>query len=172
MLSRTVIEKYFIAEKQIALAFVIIGIVAIIIALLGWLLWKTPAWKGAAIPLMITGCIQLAAGYTVYQRSDAQRVANVYAFDMNPGQLKQKELPRMQQVTRRFPLYQAVEIILALAGIALFVLYRNNAAKQLLSGLGLALCIQAIIMLGADFFAAKRARDYTNDLSNFVTHQP
>src|SRR5437762_4412597 len=98
MFSKQDIEKYFLAEKQLGLLFIVVGAVAIVLAIIFFFLLKTSFYKGAAIPLLVIGLIQLIAGTTVYKRSDNDRIRNVYAYDMNPGQLKNEELPRMQAV--------------------------------------------------------------------------
>ena len=82
MFTKADVEKYFIAEKQESLLFVGSGVAAIILALLGLFIWKSQAWKGASIPLIAIALIQIVAGYTVYKRSDADRVRNVYSFSM------------------------------------------------------------------------------------------
>jgi len=168
MITKADIEKYFIAEKQESLLFIGIGIAAILIALVGIFLWKTQVWKGAAIPLLAIAFIQITVGYTIYKRSDKDRVRVVYALDMNPNDLKTKELPRMEKVNKNFVLYKYVEIAFTVIGIILIALYKNNAEKQFWLGLGIALLVQAIIMLGADFFAEKRATVYTNQLKKTV----
>ena len=106
MLTKSDIEKYFIAEKQESLLFLIIGIIAIICAIVFILFLKNNFWRGAAVPLIIVGLIQCIVGFTVYNRSDKDRASNVYAFDMNPQQLKQKELPRMKAVNKNFVFYK------------------------------------------------------------------
>lgn len=168
MITKTDIEKYFLAEKQESLIFLIIGITAIVIAALGIFLWKTQAWKGAAIPLIIIAFIQITVGYTVYKRSDKDRVRVVYALDMNPDELKSNELPRMDVVNKNFIIYRYVEITLLIAGIVLAFYCRDNNEKQMWMGLGIALAIQAFVMLGADFFAEKRALRYTQQLKESV----
>ena len=55
MFTKTNIEKYFVAEKQESLLFVIFGIAAIVLALVGLFYWKTQFWKGASIPLNVQG---------------------------------------------------------------------------------------------------------------------
>lgn len=170
MISRTDIEKYFLAEKQAGLIFLILGIAAIIVALIAILTIKTNVWKGAAIPLIIFGVIQAAAGYVVYSRSDEQRISNVYAVDMNPDKLTKEEIPRMQKVTKNFPIYKWIEVTLIIAGIALFIAYRSRPEKALLYGLGLALIIQGIILLTADFIASKRADTYLQQLQTLLKH--
>ena len=161
MFTKADVEKYFIAEKQESLLFVGIGVAAIIIALLGLFIWKSQAWKGASIPLIAIALIQIVAGYTVYKRSDADRVRNVYSFTMDPSRLKNEEMPRMETVSKNFVIYRCVEIALILAGFFLIFLYKSNTDKQFLLGVGLALAIQAALMLTADYFAEKRAKIYT-----------
>jgi hypothetical protein len=83
---------------------------------------------------------------------------------MNPTDLKEKELPRMETVNKNFVLYRYVEIVLLLVGIVLTILHRNNVDKQFMYGIAVALAIQAALMLGADYFAEKRALIYTAQL--------
>ena len=66
------IYKYFIAEKQESLLFLIIGILAILLAIVFWFFIKSSPsfFKGAAIPLLAIGLIQLVVDYTVYSRTD------------------------------------------------------------------------------------------------------
>lgn len=168
MITKADIEKYFVAEKQESLLFISIGVAAIIIALLGLFIYKTQFWKGAAIPLILVAIIQLIVGYTVYKRSDEDRISKVYAVDANPDKLVTKEIPRMETVNKNFVIYRYVEIALLMAGLVLIALYKNNADKQLLLGIGVALAIQAAIMLGADFFAEKRALVYLQQLKTLL----
>jgi drug/metabolite transporter (DMT)-like permease len=171
MFTKTDIEKYFIAEKQESLLFVILGIAAIVIALVGIFYWKTQFWKGASIPLILIAVIQIIVGYTVYARSDKQRTDMVYAFDMDPSKLQNEEIPRMEEVNKNFVTYRWIEIILFVAGIALALVYRTYADKQLIVGIGVALAIEAALMFGADFIAAKRAGNYISGLKTFLQKQ-
>jgi hypothetical protein len=167
MFTKSDIEKYFIAEKQESLLFLIIGIVAVILAIAFYFFMKTSLYKGAAIPLLLIGLVQIVVGFTVYQRSDDDRIRNVYAYDMNPGQLKQEELPRMEKVNRNFVVYRWVEIAFAAIGILLIIKMRGNESGTFWYGFGIALMIPALIMLGADYFAEKRAQVYTNGSEAF-----
>ncbi len=167
MLTKTIIEKYFLAEKHESLLFIGIGILAIILAVLGWLYFKTAFWKGASIPFLAIALLQIIVGYTVYSRSDEQRIDMVYSLDMNPDQLTKVELPRMEVVNKNFVIYRWVEIALALVAMGLYVYFRENALQEFWKGFGFALFMQALLMLGADFFAEKRAHEYTAALSSF-----
>jgi hypothetical protein len=161
MFTKTDIEKYFTAEKQESLLFLIIGIAAIVTAFGFYFFLKTNFWKGAAIPLLLIGIIQVVVGATVYRRSDGDRIRNVYAYDMNPAELQTKELPRMKAVNKSFVVYRYIQITLLLAGLALLLYFRGNPPKSFWYGLGITLAIQSALMLGADYFAEKRAKIYT-----------
>ena len=168
MLTRADIEKYFLAEKQTGLIFLVIGVVAILLAIGFFFYWKTSFYKGMAIPLLIFGLLEAIAGYTIYSRSDKQRIDNVYAFDMNPGQLKNNKFPRMQKVVKNFLLYRTVQIALLVLGVGLIFLYRDNPTKAFIYGIGITLTIQSLLMFTADYFAAKRAAIYTTQMESFL----
>ncbi len=169
MFTKTDIEKYFTAEKSESIVFLSIGIAGVLAAIIFFFVIKTNFYKGAAIPLLLFGLLMGVVGFTIYKRSDADRIRNTYAYDMNPQDLKAKEMPRMQTVMKNFIIYRWLEIVLAVTGIVLFVYFRNNAAQTFWKGLGLSLTIMAIIALTADYFAEKRGRVYTNGLSEFIS---
>lgn len=164
MLSKADIEKYFNAEKTAGRVFMMMGIGSIVTAALFFFLLELNFYKGAAIPPMMIGWLFLAIGFTIYKRSDADRIRNVYALDMNPAELKEKELPRMQKVMKNFSLLFIIEILLFLTGAIVYLYFIRDYNNDFWRGLGLSLSIMALIGLSADFAAAKRGRKYTNDL--------
>lgn len=168
MFSKADIEKYFIAEKQESLLFIIISVAAIILAAIFFVGLKTSFYKGAALPLLLVGLLLGIVGYTVYTRSDVDRTRNVYAYDMNPNDLRDKELPRMEKVMKNFAVYRYVEIILALVGIGLFFYFNKNEAQVFWKGFGLALCVMALVALTADYFAEQRGDNYLKGLKSFL----
>jgi uncharacterized membrane protein YbhN (UPF0104 family) len=168
MFTKADIENYFIAEKQESLLFLSIGIIAIVLAVVFFFFLKTDFYKGAAIPLLLIGLLLGIIGYTVYKRSDSDRIRNVYAYDMNPSQLKNDELPRMKTVMKNFILYRYTEIALALAGIGLFFYFKQNPDRLFWKGLGLTLAIMAVTALAADYFAEKRGKIYTKGIESFI----
>ena len=99
------IYRYFIAEKQESLLFIIVGIIAIILAVVFWFFIK-------AIPLFIKvllfhywqlALIQLVVGYSVYSRTDKQKKDIAYNIGIEPvAFVKQTELPRMKTVMKNF----------------------------------------------------------------------
>jgi hypothetical protein len=161
MLTKTDIEKYFIAEKQESLVFLIVGLVAILLALIFYFSTKAQIYKGAALPLLILGFVQVVAGYTVYVGSDDNRISQVYAYDMNPDQLKTVELTRMRKVNTSFMIYRWVEIGALIAGVLLIFIFRKQAEKSYWLGFGITLTLMAAVLFVADFIAEKRAVHYT-----------
>ena len=165
------IYKYFIAEKQESLLFLIVGIAAVLLAVVFWLFIKSNPqfFKGAAIPLLAIGLIQVVVGYTVYSRTDKQKAAVAYNIGMEPvNYAKQTELPRMKSVMKNFVIYRWVEIAFIITGLILIFLFKSNPDKSFWYGFGVALAIQAIIMLGADYFAEKRGKVYTTELNKII----
>ena len=165
------IYKYFIAEKQESLLFLIVGIAAVLLAIVFWVFIKSNPnfFKGAAIPLLAIGLIQIVVGYSVYSRTDKQKANIAYNIGMEPvAYVKQTEQPRMKTVIKNFVIYRWVEIVFIIAGLVLIFLYRSNPDKSFWYGLGIALAIQAIIMLGADYFAEKRGKVYATELEKIV----
>jgi predicted membrane channel-forming protein YqfA (hemolysin III family) len=168
MFSKGDIEKYFIAEKQESLLFCIVGIGAVLLSLIFFFNVKKHFYTGAAIPLLALGILMFIAGLIVYKRSDGDRIRNVYAYDMNPGELKEKELPRMKTVMRNFVVYRYTEIILLLAGSVIYGYFIRDLTNDFWRGLGMALALLALVALIADYFAEKRGRSYTKGIESFI----
>lgn len=168
MFTKADIEKYFIAEKQESKLFLLIGVAGIIAAIIFFFFLKTSFYKGAAIPLFLIGLLPGAAGYTVYKRSDEDRKRNVYAYDMNPSELKDKELPRMKKVMKNFIIYRYTEIFLFLAGAGLYRFFIRDFSNDFWRGMGLAVAVMALLALTADYFAEKRGKVYTKGIESFI----
>ena len=165
------IHKYFMAEKQESLLFLLVGIVAIILAVIFFFFIKANPlfFKGAAIPLLALGLLQAITGYTVYARSDKQRLEVSYNAGMEPVRyIKSEELPRMKTVMRNFETWRWLEILFLITGIAMIFLFRKNEAKIFLYGLGITLAIQVLLLLLADGFAERRGAAYTKKLEAFI----
>jgi len=158
------IHKYFLAEKQAGLYFLIIGSTAIVLAIVAFFFIKInpPFFKGLAVPLLVVGLIQAVVGFTIYKRSDAQRMEVAYQMGIGKNAyVREKELPRMETVLQRFTLYRYTEMALAIAGLFLFVFFFRKEHMLFWKGLGVGLMLQALVCLVADSFAEKRSERYT-----------
>ncbi len=157
------VHKYFMAEKQAGIFLLLVGLVALLAAISFLVFVKSnPSfYKGMALALILVGLLQLTVGYIVFQRSDQQRLDTAYKIGMDPGFVKNTELPRMKKVQQRLTLSLYGQLALLLTGTVLFFLYRNDPLKGFWCGLGLALALSVCFSLGADGLAAKRAGVYT-----------
>ncbi|CAN5737435.1 hypothetical protein BH10BAC3_BH10BAC3_41210 [soil metagenome] len=168
MFNKSSAEAYFNAEKSESGLFIIIGVLAIVLALVLFFSYRTVFFKGIAVPLVLIGILQLVVGSTVYNRIDKQRMDIVYKLDMNPAAIQSTEIPRMQKVMASFKVYRYIEIMLLLAGAGLFLYTRTKPEMAFWSGLAIALALQAGIMLMADGFAEKRGKVYLEGLESVL----
>lgn len=168
MFNKVAIEKYFADEKSASLFLMILAAVILLAGLMFFFFLKTNFYKGAALPLLLAGLLSGIVGFSVYKRSDADRLKNVYAYDMNPGQLKEKEIPRMEKAMKNFTLVRSAEIILVLLGVGLFVYFKNNDQQLFWRGVGAGLALMALVAFTVDHFAAKRGEAYLNGLKEWV----
>jgi hypothetical protein len=159
------IHQYFNAEKKESMLFMLVGIIAVIIAILFFVLGKTNFYKGLAIPCVLIGLIHIVVGYSVYKRSDEQRKDIAYKYSITNGQAPTEEVARMQTVMKSFITYRYTEIALAIVGIVLVFLFRTHIDKQFWYGFGIALAIEALLTLGLDFFAERRGHVYVKKLT-------
>ena len=119
------------------------------------------------MPLILLGILQLTVGYVVYNRSDKDRLQNVYAYDMNPTELKAKEIPRMEKVNKNFSIFLYTEAILFIAAVVVFFFLKNDDTKSFWVGFCLALAIEALICLAFDTQAHSRAKRYLEGMKIF-----
>lgn len=168
MFTKVDIEKYYLAEKNIGLLFLIVGIVSLVACILFFFVMKTNWHKGAAVPFLLIGLFQLYQGYNVYKNADKYRKAAVYAYDMNPQALKEKELPKMEKAVKSMTTFMVIEAILLVAGIGLFIYFKKDSTKLFWAGLGMALFIEAALCLFVEITVRSKTSVYVKGLQNFV----
>jgi len=172
MFTKADIEKYFLAEKNAALFFLILGVVAIIASVIFFAVIKTNWYKGFAVPLFIIGILQGMVGLQVYKTADEYRKDNVFAYDLNPAKLESRELARMQKVKKQLTVLLIAEALFFAAAVVLFLLYKNNAGAAIWRGLAFGLMLQALVSLGFDLLAINRAKIYLYGLQSFFKMKP
>ncbi len=163
------IYKYFGEEKQASLLFLVIGLLTIILGIIFFFFVhdvpELPFYRGAAFPLIIIGALMFAAGLSIYYKSEKQQKDIAYNVGLNAkGYINEKEMPRMKKVMSLFVVLRWVEIALVIVGAILIALNYNKPDKLFLFGVGLALTVQAAIILATDYYAEKRAKEYNNHM--------
>lgn len=159
------IEKYFNGEKAESYVFIVIGLVALLIAFYFVFTLKTSFWRGVAIPFILVAMLEFIIGYTIVKRSpkDIYRVESF--IKVQPSKITLDEIPRMEKVMKNFIIFRYVEICLILLGI---ILMYSSLNDTLWRGIGLGLFMQASIVLSLDFFAERRGHIYLEYLKEFV----
>lgn len=167
MLTKLDIEQYFLAEKWGGLIALCIGSIAIAAAIICYFTIKNNWSNGFIIPLVIIGFIQIAAGYTVYKRSDNDRKNNVYAYDLRPEKLHNEELPRMQKAAKSFVALKYAQLALIALSIIIILVLNDDQRKTFWVGLAMGLLLQATVSFVFDAVAEKRGKVYLEKLKRF-----
>ena len=159
--------KYFNGERAESYLFLVLGIVGLVISSYLFFLKASSYWKGFAIPFMLVSVLEIIVGISLIYRSpkDIIRVENYIKYDQ--VKIKSEEIPRMEKVMKNFVVYRYVEIALMLMGAILYFAFANSDFWR---GLGLALLIQASIVLTLDYFAERRGFIYLEYL-NSISHE-
>jgi hypothetical protein len=157
--------KYFDGEKAESYIFMMIGVVALAMALYFLFALKTSFWKGVAVPFIIVALLEFVVGYTIVTRSPKDLVRVETYLHQAPQNIKTIEKPRMEKVMKNFVVYRYVEIALIILGI---VLMYSSMHDTFWRGIGLGLFIQASIVLCLDFFAERRGNIYIVYLQEFI----
>jgi hypothetical protein len=157
--------KYFNGEKAESYIFILIGVIALAMALYFIFVLKTAFWKGVAIPFIIVASLEFIVGYTIVTRSPKDIIRVETFIQKEPLSIKTLEIPRMEKVMSNFVVFRYAEIALIILGIALMYSSMNDTFWR---GIGLGLFIQASIVLCLDFFAERRGHTYLEHLKEFV----
>ena len=160
--------KYFTGEKAESYLFLIVGVIALAVALYFNFILKTLFWKGVSIPFIIVAILEIIVGYTIVTRTqkDIQRVE--FYINSASQNIEKLEIPRMKIVMSNFKIFRTIEIVFILLGLTLMYSSMNDT---FLRGIGLGLFIQSCIVLSLDFFAEKRGyiyMEYLKDLSEKI----
>lgn len=164
-----IMHTYFRGEKLEALWFILP--VGLLLFCFGIAALKAErggfAW-GIAIPCLIFGIIFIGTGIGVGIRTKGQVTKIEKSFLVNPVEMAQKELPRMDKVNTNFKLTYIVFGVLIVVGLGIHYLGDPNWGR----GLGAALILICAIGLLVDGFAERRAEPYTAALEQITMTQP
>jgi hypothetical protein len=160
------VVKYFTGERAESYIFLAFGLIGLLLSIF-IILYNSGSsfWKGFVVPFVLVSILEIIIGITIIMRSpkDIVRVENYIRNDQ--GKIATLEIPRMHKVMRNFVVYRNTEIAIILIGI---FIYFSFAQFEFWKGLGLALFIQANVVLMLDYFAEKRGFIYLDYLNKFV----
>jgi|GEM_PF-1731509 len=156
-------KKYFRGERNQSFAFIVLGIVAMLIGAYLAYRFRTPFFYGIFLPFGLIGLLDIIVGAKVAMRTPAhlERIKNSLTYD--PLKMQTEELPRMKKVMRRFFVLKWLEIFLLVLGAAFVYVYALHSFGK---GFGTGLAIMVAINIILDSFAERRANVYLRTLKN------
>lgn len=166
-LSLDFVSNYFTEEKIESLFFIIIGFIAVLLALVFLLIIKYSFFKGMAIPLLLIGTMQLIVGSKIYQRTQSDIARVEQAIKTNARDLQTIEIHRIETVLQNFVIYKWIELCLILTSIILILVFYKSP-QAFWKGLGLGLLTQTCLLLCLDVIAEQRAETYLHFLLQIV----
>jgi hypothetical protein len=158
--------EYFSAEKHAAL--LLLALAAIGVALGVYLRAVASPFKAMAWALFVFAAIQASVGVGLLMRTDSQIAALQRGFDATPAATAAAERERMRKVNRAWRPIKIVEIALIAVGILLIAVGESRGLNW--TACGIALVIEAGVMLAFDIFAERRAMTYTEWIGLFCSN--
>jgi len=152
------LHTYFDAEKRSSYWLLAIGLAACWFGGAMCIGARPPFYVGLAIPMIAMGIVQIMVGSTVARRTDRQVEDLEKLLSDSPAEFVRTESPRMAAVMRNFVVFRWGEIGFIVVGLVLILL---NPELNLWKGIGVGLLAEGALMLVADYFAKKRAQDYS-----------
>lgn len=156
---------YFHGERRGGYGFASTGAASLITGGL-MLASSSDLYQGMSYPMLGLGAAELVVGSVVILSAGPRIERFTEAIRVRPGEYQAEELGRMQGVSRVFRLVLVSEVIIAAGGLGLGV-YGTQADRDTMAGVGFGLAIQAVLLLGQDVLASRRAGRYTRALQNF-----
>jgi putative Mn2+ efflux pump MntP len=162
-------HAYFRGEKLEAFGFILpIGVVLLAFAAVAVKVERPGFAWGVAIPCILFGLVVIGTGWVVGSRTAGQVAELDRIFAGGPVELLTVELPRMRDVNEAFALYVKGYLAMAVIGLGL----RFALSADFAHGLGSALILIAGLGFMIDGFAERRARVYTQALSELSRDNP
>ena len=151
------VEKYFNAERWYCAGGIGIGVVAIGLAAYFFFKLTQPFYTGMGWALFVPGLFFLIICSGVFVRSpkDIARVNSI--IRSNPVILQQEEIPRMDKVMSNFKIIMIVETSLIVLS-ALLLVFGNLSSPW--RGASAGILVMAFLLLGFDWLADRRGREY------------
>lgn len=148
-------EAYFHAERAGGMVFVLLGVVAIGVAVWSWRYGAF--WRGAAWPLVLVALLQIGVGASVWWRSpqDLARVRQLVVSERL--RVDSEEIPRVQQVVREFARNRWIEFALIAVGLLMAALAPRGTFWQ---GIAVGQVLQVGLVCFVDWFGERRAAAY------------
>jgi hypothetical protein len=161
-------QAYFRGERLEALFYIApAGLVLWVLALTALKTDRGGFGWGLAVPWFVFGLVLVGVGAGVGFRTPSQLEGLEKDYAASPKAMVEKELPRMRQVNKMWPIYLSVWAGLVVVG----TLLRFGLKADWAHGVGPALVLVGAFGYLIDGFAERRARPYTEALESVAKAQ-
>ena len=101
-------ETYIAAQKNVAIQFIVVGVVLVLLSGLLHFLGKAELSNGLKIGALICGSFILIGGIAYYNTEDKLLKSQALVHQEDALKFEQVELERMEKVAKDYPVYQIV----------------------------------------------------------------
>ena len=168
MFTKENIEQYFSAFKNEQIFLIILGAVALIVALVFFVGFKTEWYKGFALPLAVFAVLNMGAGFSNYKKADILKVRNTYNYDLHPELLRTKELPRIQEMKQNFTLLIYVNTSIIFAAAFIFFYFKKKDGSEYYMGVSASLFLVAILSVVIYVVMMNSSRNYVRGIIDYT----
>ena len=170
MFTKENIEQYFSAFKNEQIFLIILGAVALIVALIFFVGFKTEWYKGFALPLAVFAVLNMGAGFSNYKKADILKVRNTYNYDLHPELLKTKELPRIREMNQNFTVLIYVNFSILFAAAFIFFYFKRKDRSEYYMGVAASLFLVAILSIGMYVVMMNSSRNYEREIIDYTKY--
>ena len=168
MFTKTDIENYFSVFKYEQIFLMVLGGVALIVAVIFYAALKTNWYKGFALPLAVFALLNAGAGFLNYSKADILKVRNVYNYDLHPELLKSKELPRIKEMNQNFFVLIYVNISILFAAGFIFFYFKKKGENEYYMGAAASLFLIAVVSVMMYLVMRSKSVEYENMIMSYT----
>lgn len=168
MLTKENIGQYFIAFKNEQLFLIIMGLLALVVAIVFFAGLKTQWYKGFALPLAVFAVLNMGAGFSNYKKADILKIRNTYNYDLHPELLRTKELPRLNEMNRNFTVLIYVNISIIVAAAFIFFYFKKKDRNEYYMGVAASLFIVAVLSVAIYSVLKSRSKNYEKGIIEYT----
>ena len=168
MFKQSDIEKYFSEFKNEQVFLMVLGGVALIIAVVFYAALKTNWYRGFALPMAVFALLNIGAGFSNYKKADALKVRNIYNYDLHPELLKMKELPRIIEMNQNFTVLIYVNTSIIFAAAFIFFYFKKKEGSEYYMGVAASLFIVAVLSVIMYSVIKSKSKEYEKGIVEFT----
>ena len=168
MFTKENIEQYFSAFKNEQIFLMVLGAVALVVAIVFFVGFKTEWYKGFALPLAVFAVLNMGAGFLNYKKADILKVRNTYNYDLHPELLRTKELPRIQEMEQNFTVLIYVNISIIFAAAFIFFYFKKKEGSEYYMGVAASLFLVAVLSVIIYSVIKSKSKEYENGIIDYT----